>query len=136
VHDLDDYPVAPRSDEELKTIADQIRVRLGMSQAAGIRLEQWRRKPRGRPELRFVRAYIDCQRSVTPQQTEEAKVEKARRARILWKTLERIADEDPDTYRLCSQRTYRIAWSEFERMTECGWFIQGQRAVAWMAIRS
>jgi hypothetical protein len=103
------------------------------AQAAEIRLEKWR-KTRGRPELSFVRDHINHLKSLTPQRHEVAKSNKQHQARKLWEKLEHIEGEDPDIYRLCSHGIYRVAWSEFEKMTQCGWFIRDNKVVASIAL--
>jgi Zn-dependent peptidase ImmA (M78 family) len=126
----------PRQVLALVTSARELQIRCGVSmQAAEIRFGQWSRKTKGRPELPFVRAHIDHLKSMASQRGNEAKSAKGRLARSLWQGLPIIECEDPSCFRMCSHRTYEVAWSEFERMTECGWFIQNEKVVAWMAIR-
>src|SRR5262245_49381956 len=126
----------PRQILRLVSSARELQTMCGVSlQAAEIRLAQWTRKTKGRPELPFVRAHLDQLKSLTKQRGDEVKATKLRQARSLWTSLPIIEGENPSCYRMCTHRTYRIAWSEFERMTECGWFIQNNKVLAWMAIR-
>jgi Zn-dependent peptidase ImmA (M78 family) len=126
----------PRQILRLVNSAHELQVKCRVSlQAAEIRFSHWTRTTKGRPELPFVRAHLDHLQSLTAQRGDEAKAAKLRQARSLWEALPIIEGENPNCYRVCSHQTYRVAWSEFERTTECGWFIQGNKVVAWMAIR-
>jgi Zn-dependent peptidase ImmA (M78 family) len=126
----------PRHILKLANSARELQMMCGVSlQAAEIRFTQWARKTKGRPELPFVRAHLDHLKSLTERRGDGAKAAKLREARSLWETLSIIEGEDSSRYRMCTHRTYRVAWSEFERMTECGWFVRNNEVVAWMAIR-
>jgi Zn-dependent peptidase ImmA (M78 family) len=105
-------------------------------QAAEIRFAQWQRKTSKRPELSFVREHIDYLKSLTANRSEEARANKERQVRAAWETLEHIEGEDPRAFRLCGQGIYRVAWSEFERNSECGWFIRDKKVTAWMTTAS
>lgn len=113
----------------------QVRCRVS-PQAAEIRFSQWQRKTSKRPELSFVREHIDYLKSLTPHRRDEAKATKERQVRAAWQALEQIEGEDPRVFRMCGQGIYRVAWSEFEKNSECGWFIRDKKVIAWIATAS
>lgn len=78
----------------------------------------------------FVRGHLDYLRNLTPERSRVASANKVRYAQAIWETLHQIEGKDPRVYRLCSQGTFMVAWSEFEKMTQCGWFIRDGKAVA------
>lgn len=51
----------------------------------------------------------------------------------LWRALPMIEGEDPSFNRACEG--YWIRWDQFGKMTECGWFIEGDAARSWFASR-
>jgi len=51
----------------------------------------------------------------------------------LWNELLAIEGKDPGESRMCG--TYWIDWNEFERTTECGWFINGGQIVSSFKMR-
>lgn len=50
-----------------------------------------------------------------------------------WNKLPVLDGEDPREFRRCSK--WRVAWNEFERTTECGWFIDDGRIVSYFEMR-
>lgn len=101
---------------------------------AKIRYERSSRASTSRPELPEVRTLLDTLKKPPAQKTEEAKSRKQTAAQLIWETLPLAPGEDPAQYRLCSQRTYLVAWAEFDRFTQCGWFLVGGRVVAAISI--
>jgi hypothetical protein len=59
--------------------------------------------------------------------------EAEKKKRRLWNGLPIIPQEDPSEYRQCGR--YRIAWSEFGKTTECGWFVDQGRIISFFARR-
>jgi Zn-dependent peptidase ImmA (M78 family) len=115
--------------------ADELRARCRVSaQAAQIRFAQSQRGNTRRPELAFVRDHIDQLKSLTPQRGHEATTNKWQQARRLWEALEHVEGRDPTFYRLCGQRTFMVAWLEFEKLSQCGWFISDNKVVAAMTL--
>jgi Zn-dependent peptidase ImmA (M78 family) len=104
------------------------------TQAAQIRFDQWQKQNTRKAELPFVRDHLNYLRSLTLQRPADAISNKQRQVRVMWDALEKIEGKDHNAYRMCSQGTYMVAWLEFERMTQCGWFIQDGKVVASIAL--
>jgi hypothetical protein len=86
-------------------------------------------RPRETPA--FVRAFLEKQKS--PRElAEERRAAEAKERLRPWSSAQRIPNEP--SARLCSSGRWRVEWSEFGKMTQCGWLVRDGKIVAWMAI--
>jgi len=65
---------------------------------------------------------------------EERKASEARERLQIWNKAQRIPGDRTNS-RLCSSGKWRVMWSEYQQMTECGWIIREGKIVAWMDLR-
>ena len=76
-------------------------------------------------------AELHAATAATPAQRRAAEA-KALKLR-LWASLPVVAGEDPSYSRMCGR--YRILWSEFGTMTECGWHVERDEIVSFFATK-
>lgn len=50
---------------------------------------------------------------------------------LLWSKLPLVSGEDPAKNRRCGP--YRVVWSDFGKITECGWFIEDNQVISYFA---
>jgi len=79
-------------------------------------------RPRETPA--FVRAFLEKQKS--PRElAEERRAAEAKERLRPWSSAQRIPNEP--SARLCSSGRWRVEWSEFGKMTQCGWLVRTER---------
>jgi hypothetical protein len=82
-----------------------------------------------KPQSAFVEGVLRQKKSPA-QLREERKAREARELLRVWNAAERIPGDRLNS-RLCSQRKWRVLWSEHNQMTECGWVLKEGKIVAW-----
>ena len=63
------------------------------------------------------------------------KAKEARERLRIWNTAQRIPGDRTNS-RMCSRGKWRVVWSEYNQMTECGWLLKDGKIVAWLDMRT
>ena len=100
---------------------------------ARLRLSEAAQLPRKRLLPTFVQPFLNKGRS-SRELAEERKAREAREQLQVWNKAIRVQGDRANS-RLCHRGKWRVLWSEYKQMTECGWVIREGKIVAWMDIR-
>lgn len=86
-----------------------------------------------RKEKRGTPAFVQPLFTSSQSRADAAEAKKAKYAREIlrvWNSAPRVP-RDPTNSRLCHRHKWRVLFSEFNKMTECGWVIRDGKIVAW-----
>jgi hypothetical protein len=100
---------------------------------ARLRLTERRQLFGKRASPSFVQGLLP--RKSPSELAEERKAKEARERLQIWNKAQRIPGDRTNS-RMCSRGKWRVVWSEYNQMTECGWIIREGAIIAWMDLRS